>query len=385
MYKDINGYPVTINKFISDNNLLDAPVLDSQLLFECGVSFPDAFPEGIDESFFRIPFVETTNNGVIIVGSDIRYHTQNDFTKAHTGIKRSLDGGLTWEADQIIHTSNLIDTKSRKHNASTLVDRNTGRVFIFASVLDSYCENPGPIGEVFDPPALWDFVYKYSDDDGATWSEEISLKTTVYDALTNLTFPGTSTAGITLSDGTLVLSIYDGRQNENTDDTGDDWYMRTGLIYSTDHGDTWIKTNLIETYLNESAIVEFDSGIVLIGRGNNDGKKLFYTNDLGISWSAYYGNKYIQSYVCETGMIKFVSGSEWRGIVSCPYNAIERSNGTIWLTKYWRKFKAFIQFEPNAFEGYSCLAQYDNHLYMVTEKTDGIWFYDLSEFTQYLT
>lgn len=375
---DESGRPIFWNKFIEDNNFLVSPTLDSKLIFTPGTNFTSVVGR------FRIPYIEITNNGVIIAGTDVRYNTASDYTETDTGIRRSTDGGATWGPDVTLFANNGIDPKSRKHNGTILVDRTINRVFVFAFVIDNYTDE-AITGLVLDPPLLWDLVYKYSDDDGATWSDEISLKALLTDATANCFLGGSSNKGITMQDGTIVLPIYDGRQSDNTTASGDDWQMRSGIIYSTDHGATWTKSNLVAAPLNECSCVEIEAGkLLLIARGIGDYqhiKGIFETEDMGETWTAHVGNAVLKGFECQIGT-QYMANKK---LVSFPIDLTERKDLRIQMTKYFRKFKQFLRIDSEAVYGYSSMAYYNNKLYMIYEKWDGTRFIDLSDYVKYLT
>ncbi len=378
MYKDENGYPVLLSKFITDNNFLTSPTLDITTVLDHGVNFV------AQNAYFRIPFIDVTNNGVIIVGSDIRHDTASDYTMTDTGIIRSLDGGSTWGSDQMLFLNNGIAAKSRKHNPSILIDKNTNRVFIFVFVIDSYTDEANT-GLVLDPPIIWDFVYKYSDDDGATWSDEISLKALLTDLTANYYLSGSSTKGITLSDGTLIMPIYDGRQSNDLSEPGTDFQFRSGFIYSTDHGATWIKSTMVLAPTNECSVIDLQDGrLLLVCREYGNNKRIFITEDMGVSWTPYIGDKYLAGYVCQISTHRFISGSKSRSLICFPTDLEARSNGKIFITNYFRRFREFLLVESGIYNGYTCFAQNGDKLYMVLEKDGDILFYDLNDYVQYL-
>lgn len=104
---------------------------------------------------YRIPALVTTKNGVVIAAIDKRIDHGGDWGNIDTVIRRSLDGGKTWEDDQVV-----IDTAAQPTNPSypitgdmhkdvwssfvidpqMTVDRNTGRVFI---LVDMFPEGKG--------------------------------------------------------------------------------------------------------------------------------------------------------------------------------------------------------------------------------------------------
>lgn len=133
------------------------------------------FTQNVDfqSQYFRIPFCDITNNGVLIAGGDVRYAGPSDFQQIDIGIARSSDFGQSWSDKQIVLQHNNRCAHSRKMDATILVNRKTNRVFLFGHCVDSDL-----LWEDTSDPAsiITDCVYKHSDDDGETWSSEFSLK-----------------------------------------------------------------------------------------------------------------------------------------------------------------------------------------------------------------
>ena len=60
--------------------------------------FSTYFRQDVDfrSQYFRIPFCDVTNNGVLIAGGDVRYAGATDFQQIDIGIARSVDFGQSW-------------------------------------------------------------------------------------------------------------------------------------------------------------------------------------------------------------------------------------------------------------------------------------------------
>lgn len=375
---DGNGDLQFLTDFITANNFLTTPTLDITTVFENGVDFNP------DLGHFRIPFIEVTNVGTIIIGTDIRHDSGSDYNTTDIGIKRSIDGGVTWSAGAKVLTNNGIDPKSRKNNGGILIDRSTGRIFIFGTAVDSHTEE-AISGVVFDPLLLWDFVYTYSDDDGVTWSAEVSLKSLMTDPLANLMVSGSSCKGLTMADGTLVMPVYEGRQSTNTTETGDDWIVKAKLIYSTDHGSTWhLSTANPLVPCSEHSILEYETGkLMLIGRAYVNTKYIYTTDDLGATWTAHTGNKSptLSGTPTEIGT-HFLNSKTF--LITCPENEVDRSDITLFRSKHCRAFMPFLLIDTALTYGYTCIAQNGVNLYMIYEKTDNLYFVDLTDYYKYL-
>ncbi|WP_386693308.1 MULTISPECIES: exo-alpha-sialidase [unclassified Lonepinella] len=94
---------------------------------------------------YRIPALLTTKNGVVIAAADKRYKHWSDWGNIDTVIRRSFDGGTTWEDTKTV--INLASQSSYGDYQSAFLidpllvqDKNTGRVFM---LVDMFPESGG--------------------------------------------------------------------------------------------------------------------------------------------------------------------------------------------------------------------------------------------------
>jgi sialidase-1 len=123
-------------------------------------------------------------------------------------IRRSTDGGRTWGATRVVRSAPAPDGFS---DPSLLVDRRTGRIFLFyaASVKEGF-SGSGTGNSDTDPDILQTDL-SYSDDDGATWH------------MGQLVGPGMNeNKTVQLADGRLLLDVRatPDRLLANSDDGG---------------------------------------------------------------------------------------------------------------------------------------------------------------------
>lgn len=186
---------------------------------------------------FRIPSIVRTNNNTLIAFVEGRMSSNKDYGNINLMYKRSANNGSTW--------SGLLEVvgvgQGTWGNPTAVVDRNTGRIWLFMN-WNAATKNLGGT-DGYEPINAWGDrkVYvSYSDDDGLTFITPIDMTNTLlppnykWDAIG----PG---VGIQTSTGALVIPA-----------TGRN-------IYSTDHGATW-KYQLIPGGTSEGAIVELNDG-----------------------------------------------------------------------------------------------------------------------------
>ena len=149
---------------------------------------------------FRIPSGVITNKGSILVSCENRSEAQ-DKGEIDILVAKKKVGDTIWHIRKVLSH----DSKSygRYMNPVFVMDRmgcheKKGRIYLFAA----HMENPDYAVNQSAEEA--DMVYKYSDDDGKTWSPEKSIKcywdTTQYSAI----YPS-SCNGVQAKDGTLFV------------------------------------------------------------------------------------------------------------------------------------------------------------------------------------
>ncbi|WP_207515454.1 sialidase family protein [Longitalea luteola] len=186
---------------------------------------------------FRIPSIVRTNANTLIAFVEGRMSMNKDHGNINVEYKRSTNNGSTWSAMMEVVGAG----QGTWGNPTAVVDRNTGRIWVFMNWNAANKNIGGTDGyEKIDTWGDRKVYYSYSDDDGLTFSTPTDMTSTLlppnytWDAIG----PG---VGIQTSNGTLVIPA----QGRN--------------IYSTDHGATW-RYKLIPGGTSEGAIVELMDG-----------------------------------------------------------------------------------------------------------------------------
>lgn len=294
---------------------------------------------------YRIPGIVVTQKGTVLAFAEERPR-YGDADPKSIVVKRSMDSGKTWSENIYIESSNgnfwlqnkkkidLRDSQDKLEvwtNPAPLVDNITGRIFIF------YALNEGLV----DGRNLQRYTrvfYKFSDDDGLSWSDRIEI-TDILNAneaglpnrdangkwITDVNgfpcdylgrafhMPGPG-HGIQLSNGRLLLQVWN-RTALGTFDKGlipvDERKYGICTIYSDDNGDTWeYGSSFAHNGLNgsESRIAELDDGSIYLNtryvKERNSHRMIAYSFDKGISWSNIeIDQNFPLSNTCDAGLI----------------------------------------------------------------------------------
>lgn len=252
------------------------PLLEKQTLFSAG--------EG-GVTLYRIPGIVVTNRGTVLAYCEARRNSRADWGEIEIHLRRSTDGGQTWEpACHIAHHGTRIEGNPHKpeagqheqtvNNPVAIVDHQTGNIEFL------YCINYARCFSM------------RSTDDGVSWSEPIEITETFrpfsqrYDWKVIATGPG---HGIQLRSGRLVVPIWLAYGK-----LGDHKPSASGTIFSDDHGQTWHAGEIAVPNEgefgnpNESIAAELSDGRVLFVARNVSAanRKLLTTSSDGASkWS----------------------------------------------------------------------------------------------------
>jgi len=223
----------------------------------------DVFPANTNGiARYRIPGIVVTPKGTVLAYSEARRNSSSDWGEIEIHLRRSTDGGKTWEAGKHIahHGARLEGNPHKKkdggekeqtvNNPVAIVDRDTGAIEFL------YCIN---------------YARCYamrSTDDGLTWSTPVDVTTTFepfrkhYDWKVIATGPG---HGIQMKSGRLVVPIWLAYGKE-----GDHSPSAAATIYSDDHGKTWLAGDLAVPNEgdfgnpNETMLAELSDGRVML-------------------------------------------------------------------------------------------------------------------------
>ncbi|RRJ98111.1 hypothetical protein Ga0100231_006885 [Opitutaceae bacterium TAV4] len=216
---------------------------------------------------FRVPGLAATPSGSLLIFCDGRVDGGGDVGKMDLVVKRSPDGGKTWEPVRTLFTDK--GSKTKIGNVSAVVDEKTGNIHAL------FCKN------------LEQAYSISSTDGGATFENPVEI-TEVFKKFANpwVFFATGHAHGIQLRTDRLVVPIFLSEVPRSGGKKRDSFHV--GVIYSDDHGKTWQAGGTVpeSSHLNESTIYEASDGAIVINaRATNSNRYVARSADGGQTWS----------------------------------------------------------------------------------------------------
>ena len=236
---------------------------------------------------YRIPSLATTPKGTLLSVYDMRRRMSRDLQEdIDIGLSRSTDGGRTWEPVRVIMDMGEYGKLPQEQNGVSdpgiIVDQKTGEIFVFAVWMwgkpgkHQWNEDGSEPG--FEIGKSAQLMMVRSKDDGLTWTKPENLTRKLKKAAWWLLAPAPQ-QGINLADGTLVLPA------QGRDEKGVPFAT---IMFSRDHGATWVVGTPAFSGGNECQAVELSDGSIMLNMRNDHERyrAVYVTKDLGKSWQA---------------------------------------------------------------------------------------------------
>lgn len=336
--------------------------------------------------YSRIPTIIITNNGNILAACEKRKEV-GDKGEIDILLALSQDGGKTYSKTILFENE---AGYGRKMNPSFVIDRigvhgKAGRIYCF--VLS--CLPPWKVSHELDK-GEGNTLFRYSDDDGVTWSE---ISTLGHKIPKECLISGPSPAnGLQLDNGTLVIPAFI---------TLEDRSFRTGIIFKTPSGDwefSYINTPQSKSE-NECTIIKYGDGnqILLNTRVENtpNARHVYYSNIIeekgdgkDIVWNIHSSNSQFRSTgACQASLELALADSQPFFLFSYPYDN-PRKRICIWKSTDLEEWVPVYLLTTERSAGYSVLTFYNNKLMAIYESDPGITecaIQDLSPLLPFLT
>lgn len=328
--------------------------------------FPEACPELL-RPVFRIPSLVITNDGTKLVACENR-DTYDDKGEMDIVVSRKILSNEYWEVSRVWKNNNL--TYGRSMNPVFVIDRMgaqglPGRVFLFVC---HFKQNVGYGNSA--KKEEFDIVYKYSDDDGMTWSPEYSIKNNSDLSNYDIVVPAAAN-GIQLADGTLVvptMSVKDGQYH-------------SGIVYLDSKGE-WIFSSVTPYEGDNECTVYIDQRNITILDCRTSGyiRRKYSYNWKKRDWRMQ--SEYPISLNLKAEITKCnINGNSFYLTCFCDTDLDTRENLTLFGSVdaiHWKKI-CLLQ-KGQCHLAYSNVAVSDTHIAVVLETVDwGIRVIDLTD------
>jgi sialidase-1 len=273
----------------------------------------DLFVSGKGGYFrYRIPTLLATDKGSVLAIAEARKYTGKDSDQIDLMIRRSIDGGKTFDAPRVIATQQ--DWVCG--NPSPVQDRRSGRIWLLFNK-NRQDGDERMICEGKAPRTVWKM---YSDDDGLAWSEPEEITEQVKPKEWSWYATGPC-HGLQLASGRLIIPcdhiVFKDYQHLDP--------YHSHIIYSDDGGTSWsIGGSTIEGTNECTAFESLDGKLCLNSRNKlplPDGgnfRIVSWSSDGGESFSPGVHDAALPEPICQASIIRYAGAPESRILFSNP-------------------------------------------------------------------
>ncbi|MCI0456050.1 MAG: glycoside hydrolase [Gemmataceae bacterium] len=242
---------------------------------------------------FRIPAVIVSAKKTVLAFCEGRKDSTRDWGNIDVVLRRSLDGGKTWQPMQLVANFGP-DTVG---NPCPVVDRATGTIWLpLTKNLGNETEKVIRDGTSKGGRTVW--ITK-STDDGATWAKPVEITKSV--RRDNWTWYATGPGcGIQLNSGRLVIPCDHNLLGSRA--------RHSHVIHSDDGGKTWQIGGVLGENTNECQVVERADGSLLLNMRSYHGKNrraIATSKDGGLTWSEVTLDQALIEPVCQASLLRY--------------------------------------------------------------------------------
>lgn len=281
----------------------DAPaaLFEQQALYESGKN---------GYHTYRIPALIVTKRGTILAFAEARKNSRSDHGDVDLAMRRSTDGGRTWNAMQIIAD----DAEHTIGNPCPVIERNSGTIWL------PFCRDNKTI-----------FIM-HSHDDAKTWSKPVEITKHAMNPAWHWVGTGPG-HGIQLKSGRLLIPCW----ADATPKLGE--VQLSYAFYSDDAGKTWeCGDPLDRNASDECEAVELADGRLYLTARSRQGKRqrgYAFSKDGGNSWSGVKYDPRLPEPSCQGSVIRMnlpKKKGKGRILLATPANPKGRTHMTVHMS-----------------------------------------------------
>ena len=253
---------------------------------------------------YRIPALVVSRQGSILAFCEARKFTGRDSDQIDLFLRRSHDGGRTFDQVQVVAT----EEGWVCGNPAPVLDRDTGVIWL------PFCKNLADgdqdlICQGLAPRTVW---LTHSDDEGATWAEPVEITQDAKGA--NWSWVATGPGhGIQARSGCLVIPC----DHTILGDRGRQDPCHAHVLTSDDHGATWRVGGSADEGTGESTAVETSDGWLYLNCRNKyslpeggNHRCVAWRRDDGASFSPVVHDAALLEPLCQASVCRLSSETE---------------------------------------------------------------------------
>ncbi|MHB0936268.1 MAG: sialidase family protein [Armatimonadota bacterium] len=244
---------------------------------------------------YRIPALAVTMKGTLLAFCEGRKHGTSDAGEIDLLLKRSFDGGSSWEETQIVVT----EPEMTCGNPCPVVDPFDGTVWL-PFTKNRAADNQDLIQAGKGKRTVW---LTRSTDDGATWAEPWEITDAVSDPSWSWYATG-PTHGTVLCSGRIIIPC-DHVKPVNYDRKDP---KHSHVIYSDDHGATWRLGGSAGIDTNECVALELNDGTLYLNCRNYSGnhrRAVVWSHDGGETFSDIVYDDALIEPTCQASLARY--------------------------------------------------------------------------------
>ena len=306
---------------------------------------------------YRIPALTVTKAGTLLAFAEGRKDGAGDVGDVDMLLRRSLDGGRTWQPVQVLWD----DGKNSCSNPIVIVERATGEIILIVTHNIGTQKDQMTLmaGRGDGHGTVW--IMK-SRDDGVSWTAptEITSQVKLPDMGFYAVGPG---VGVQLQSGRMVMpSFYRPFSPETATRREIQFSSRSHVIYSDDYGVSWKVGGISEPGTNECQMVQLSDGRLMLNMRSFhrlNQRAVAISDDDGISWRQFHHDAELIEPTCQASIIAASDGATGnKGLLLLFSNPASkrRENMTVRLSEDEGETWPYANVLHPGLSAYSCLA-----------------------------